>query len=109
MTYIADPNVLADILGALPEAYNVTDCTDEQTTMITAPVDMIIDALIASGAVLDAATLADDGAVVNRLARAMLAVHDDPDIEHIDDCTREVARAALRALAAALTERSEDQ
>ena len=39
----------ADILGAHPEAFNVTDYTDEQTTMITAPVEDIARALASAG------------------------------------------------------------
>lgn len=37
---------IAFALGALPEAHNVTDYTDEQTTVITADVDRIADAVL---------------------------------------------------------------
>lgn len=39
----------ADVLGAHPEAFNVTDYTDERTTMITAPVEDIARALADAG------------------------------------------------------------
>lgn len=38
---------VADALGALPEAHNVTDYTDEQTTMLTMDVEGIADAVLA--------------------------------------------------------------
>lgn len=37
---------VADLLGAMPEARNVFDITDEAMTMITAPVEMIADAVL---------------------------------------------------------------
>lgn len=39
---------LAEVLGAMPEAVNVFDYTDEATTMLTAPVDLIADVVLAS-------------------------------------------------------------
>lgn len=45
----------ADILGAHPEAFNVTDYTDEQTTMITAPVEDIARVLADAGLLAPAA------------------------------------------------------
>lgn len=55
------------------------------------------DALIASGAVIDASTLADDEALVKRMR------------EHDHAFTRLMLRRALRALAAALTERGDQR
>lgn len=39
---------LAETLGAMPEAVNVFDHTDEATTILTAPVDLIADVVLAS-------------------------------------------------------------
>jgi hypothetical protein len=60
--------------------------------------DEVADALVASGAVLDAAALADDEAIVRRVADSLATP------EPVGDGSRKWARIALRALAAALAE-----
>lgn len=44
----ADEEVLADWLGGQPEAFNVTDYTDEQTTWIQVGVEDLADRLLTS-------------------------------------------------------------
>lgn len=68
-------------------------------------------ALLASGAVIDASTLADDETLIGRLARAINAADDEAlrrtNFEHLSATYDEQAEATLRALAVALTERSQ--
>jgi len=64
----------------------------------------LADALLASGVVRDPAILADDEELVERVAAGVMQVRDASPRVPNDADSYDVADAALRALAAALTE-----
>ena len=91
------------------EAYKAEDPLLADLYLSDAAADL--DALTASGAVIDASTLADDETLIERLARAIAAADDEAlertNFEHLTATYDEEAQAVLRALSAALTERSQ--
>ncbi|GAB2762844.1 hypothetical protein [Nocardioides pakistanensis] len=104
MTYLTESrDTLAKAIWAASRA--------DEGTISYLGANIVADALIASGAVIDASTLADDKALIERLARATSAADDEAltrtNFEHLSATYDEQAEAALRALAAALTERGD--
>jgi hypothetical protein len=69
----------------------------------------IADALLASSAVIDAAALADDEALVWAVARNDYDMHAGDGARDFDDDWVTQAEQTLRALATALTERGESR
>lgn len=99
MTALSTRDALAKAIRA------VTDLWDEPLDEVH-DVPQIVNGLLASGAVVDVATLADDLQFVNTVAQGMtLQAFEDMALSDVLDARR-TAGTALRALAAALTERA---
>lgn len=98
---------------ALAKAIWEASRADEGTISATGA-NHVADALIASGAVVDAATLADDEILRHRMTRWLYAAYDEfPERSWEDESERareswgRDGRDLLRALAAALSERGQ--